>query len=258
MVFQLPYVPFPEGNSLFGMTDYALFRGYLHSTTIHWSYGTMKGRYGDFWQSNISSKPVAEMVQGLSFAGFNGIYVDSYGYEDNGKEILSSLSVILTETPLKSDNDRLYFFDMTPYNAQLKSQFTAEEYEQQKTDALYPLYVEFRSGFLPMEGNQDDNIRFCTSQGELVVTNFTDKDRTITIDATFETGYNDLSLLKIESSLVTETLIVNGTGNHYVKELTVPPGKHIIKLSCDAQSVYFPQYQKDIIFAILNFQMTEK
>jgi phosphoglycerol transferase len=258
MVFQLPYVSFPEGSLTYHMSDYDLFRGYLHSTTIHWSYGAMKGRYGDFWQSNISSKPVAEMVQELSFAGFNGIYVDSNGYEDGGKELLASLSSILNNTPLNSDNDRLYFFDMTLYNAQLKSQFTAEEYEQQKLNALYPLYIEFRDGFLPMEGNQDDNIRFCTSQGELFITNFTDKDRTITIDATFETGYNELSALKIESSLVTKVLLINGAGFHYTDDFTVPPGNHIIKLSCDAQYIYFPRYQKDIVFAIVNFRLTGK
>lgn len=81
-------------------------------------------------------KPMEEMIQGLSSAGFDGIYVDSCGYEDNGKDVLSSISSILNETPLISDDGRLYFFDMTQYNLHLKSQFTSEEFEKRKSNIL--------------------------------------------------------------------------------------------------------------------------
>lgn len=122
MVFQLPYVAFPESPPQYKMADYDLFHAYLHSKTIHWSYGVMKGRYGDSWERDTSNKPANEMVKELSDAGFNGIYIDSYGYEDYGKAIIASLTNVLDITPLKSDNNRLYFFDMSKYNRDLESQ----------------------------------------------------------------------------------------------------------------------------------------
>ena len=71
MIFQLPYIPFPEYPSVNQMKDYDLFRGYLHSKNLRWSYGAMKGREGDSWQKQISSVPVGELVLKLAFAGFN-------------------------------------------------------------------------------------------------------------------------------------------------------------------------------------------
>jgi hypothetical protein len=118
-VFQLPYVPFPENPPVNGMTDYDHFRGYLHSVNISWSYGAMKGREGDLWQRQIVNEPLDIMLENLSFSGFNGIYVDSYGYADNGKEMISGLSVALQTKPLVSENKRLYFFDMNDYNNRL-------------------------------------------------------------------------------------------------------------------------------------------
>jgi phosphoglycerol transferase len=69
MVFQLPYVAFPESPPVNRMTDYDLFRGYLHSENIHWSYGAMKGRDGDEWQRYVTDKPVDEMLRELSIEG---------------------------------------------------------------------------------------------------------------------------------------------------------------------------------------------
>ena len=115
-VFQLPYVPFPENPPVNGMSDYDHFRAYLHSANISWSYGAMKGRDGDLWQRQIVNKPLDIMLKDLSFSGFNGIYVDSYGYADNGKEMISGLSLSLQTRPLVSENKRLYFFDMNDYN----------------------------------------------------------------------------------------------------------------------------------------------
>jgi phosphoglycerol transferase len=132
MVFQLPYEFFPEAPPTFRMNGYDHIRAYLHSKIIHWSYGANKGRDGDLFQKSVAQKPTADMIQDLSLAGFNGIYLDSYGYKDSGKEIISSISALLNQTPLVSDNKRLYYFDMAPYNSRLKAQFTAEEFEKQK------------------------------------------------------------------------------------------------------------------------------
>ena len=215
----------------------------------------MKGRYGDFWESGIAGKTTDEMLKALSFSGFNGIYVDSYGYADNGKEIIASLSSILSVTPLKSDNGRLYFFDMTAYNAGLKPQYTAAEYAEQKTEALYPLYYEFRDGFSPLPS--DASIQLCKAKGALVLTNFTAEPKKITLNATFETGFPEISDLKLVSSLFSDDLKINGDGYDYVKEIVVPPGKYVITLSCDAAPSYIPGKYMSTVFAVVNFKVVD-
>jgi len=121
MIFQLPYVPFPEHPPVYRMTDYEHIKGYLHSHHLRWSYGAMKGRDADQWQEAVVNKPVDEMIFLLSTAGFNGIYIDSYGYEDGGSHLISTVSNILGTSPIISNNSRLYFFDMTEYNQQMQT-----------------------------------------------------------------------------------------------------------------------------------------
>src|SRR5262249_14253134 len=61
MVFELPYVPFPEWPPVHRMLDYELVRPYLHSTDLRWSYGAMRGRPQD-WQEFLVEKPLPEVV----------------------------------------------------------------------------------------------------------------------------------------------------------------------------------------------------
>lgn len=116
MIFQLPYMSYPEYGNMYKMTDYSHFKGYLHSSKLRWSYGAMKGRPEDAWQSGIASETIGDSVKMLSLAGFSGIYVDSYGYEDGGIGVIANLSNILKAEPLISKDKRLFFFDMTNYN----------------------------------------------------------------------------------------------------------------------------------------------
>jgi hypothetical protein len=50
-----------------------------------WSFGAMRGREGDSWQKLVTEKSLRESVGTLAAAGFSGIYLDHYGYTDQGK-----------------------------------------------------------------------------------------------------------------------------------------------------------------------------
>ena len=121
MIFQLPYASFPENPPVYKMTAYWHFRAYLHSKDLRWSYGAMKGRPGDDWQRLVASLPVEDMLKSLSQAGFDGIYIDSYGFEDGGSKLLSNVTRVLETKPLVSDNGRLYFFNMIRYNKKIEA-----------------------------------------------------------------------------------------------------------------------------------------
>jgi phosphoglycerol transferase len=117
MVFQLPYQPFPEHQGPHRMGDYQPLKGYLHSRTLRWSYASMIGREGDRWQRKVVAKPVPEMVQALSAAGFRGIYLDRDGYPDGGAEIDARLSALLRIRPIESDDHRRAFYPLAPIRA---------------------------------------------------------------------------------------------------------------------------------------------
>ena len=86
-VFQLPYVPFPEGYPQTPVggplatyaTKYEPLRGYLHSSTLRWSYGAMKGRSGD-WAAQLAGQPLSLVTAAVAAVGFDGVWVDPAGF----------------------------------------------------------------------------------------------------------------------------------------------------------------------------------
>lgn len=82
MVFQLPYLPYPEGGDRQELHRYRHLNGYLHSNTLKWSFGVMKGRPGDQWYQSVAAMDGEQMVKTLIETGFKGLYIDRSGYTD--------------------------------------------------------------------------------------------------------------------------------------------------------------------------------
>jgi phosphoglycerol transferase len=101
------------------MEDYAELIGYLHSSDLRWSYGQLKGRPSK-WEAAVARRPPAQMLAELSALGFDGIYLDTFGYAHRGRALIPELSRVLGVTPLVSADGRLYFFDMARYNRRLR------------------------------------------------------------------------------------------------------------------------------------------
>lgn len=136
MIYQLPYVPFPEYPPVNMMEDYDLFRPYLVSKDLRWTYGTIKGREGDIWYKATSSQPVEKMLNTISLSGFNGIYIDTFGYSDQAKSLIDELSLRLNEQPLISTNKRFVFFSTMNFNEILKAQYQEDDYKIAQDKAL--------------------------------------------------------------------------------------------------------------------------
>lgn len=110
MIFQLPYATFPEQGAIQDMGDYELLRACLHSRTLRWSHGAMRGRAGDAWQRATAALPPEDMIHALAAAGFTGIYIDRWGFADRAAGLEKRLRHLLPEPPLMSGDGRLVFF----------------------------------------------------------------------------------------------------------------------------------------------------
>jgi len=117
MIFQLPYMSFPESDPVGYVYSYDHFRAPLFSNTLKWSFGAIKGRAVDLWQRKTASYPLVKMIDELISKGFSGIYLNRMGYKDNGAEIEAELSELLQVVPLtKAD---VSFWDLHPYAKKL-------------------------------------------------------------------------------------------------------------------------------------------
>lgn len=110
-IYQLPYMPYPEGGPVNQLISYDPAAGYLNSKELRWSFGAMKGRdAGDFFKK-LSTEPIEQQIQKVKEMGFSGIWIDRRGYADHGASIESQLEGILGEQPsLVSPNGNQSFF----------------------------------------------------------------------------------------------------------------------------------------------------
>ncbi|HST56612.1 MAG TPA: hypothetical protein VLJ42_12070 [Solirubrobacteraceae bacterium] len=136
-VFEFPYVPFPEAQPPGRMLPYDEFIGYLHSDRLRWSDGAMEGRPSD-WVSVAITHPLPQLLQEISAIGFQGVYLDTFGFSDNGKVAIAALKKALGSAPLVSPNGRLYFFNMAQYNQQLHQRISQNQLAALAAAALYP------------------------------------------------------------------------------------------------------------------------
>jgi len=261
MVFQLPHMPFPEYGPINSMTDYDLFRGYLHSKNLKWSYGAMNGRNLN-WHQVVSEEPLDIFLSKISVTGFSGIYIDRNGYADLGKQIERKLENKLGTKPIISENGRLLFFNMNLFNEELFKRYPIAEIKAYKEFVLNPLKIEWEKGFSGLEKSQKEGTwRWSNKQGILSVKNPASKARKIKIRMSFATSYPEYSNLRIESNLLpSEVVKINNQPLAFEKTVLVPPGNHTIKFSSDAKIAIQTALRdvREIVFRILNFEVKEE
>ncbi len=110
MVFQVPYVSFPEGVPVEGTSAYDPLRMYLHSESTHWSAAAFMERSDAKWQKRVAGLAVPAMTAALVDAGFRGIVVDRDGYEDAGAAIEADISSGSSGEPIVSPDGRFAFY----------------------------------------------------------------------------------------------------------------------------------------------------
>jgi phosphoglycerol transferase len=108
-IFELPYMPFPENGPINKMADYDPAKPYIHSKTLQWSYGAMKGREGDGMIKAIAAKPMDEMISEIKKNGYAGIYLDRNGFADD--QVEKQLTSRIGE-PIVSENKTSIFYKL--------------------------------------------------------------------------------------------------------------------------------------------------
>jgi hypothetical protein len=240
MIYQLPYQTFPERN-------YDHLKGYMHSDKLRWSFGAMRGRYGAIWHETISKLPTEEMIKTVAIAGFSGVYIDRSLYPDKGAKIESELSSLLQSSPMVSSNQRLSLFNLTEYRKTLSG-------DPEKV--INPLILQWRKGFYDLEGSPEDNWRWCSMIGELMIESHPTRAR----DVVIEMGASSIKpgQLRIESVNFSETIPINTINTSFQKRFTIPPGVYSIRFTSTAPDVISLPDTRSLSFRINNFSLKEE
>jgi hypothetical protein len=107
MVFQLPVMDFPEAP-LRTQTSYDHLRPYLHTRSLRFSFGSMKGRPREQWQHDVEKMSLPDAVVEVKRRGFGALYVSRASYPDGAHELEQNLRLLGYNEEIQSAEGDLF------------------------------------------------------------------------------------------------------------------------------------------------------
>jgi len=257
MVFQSPYAPFPEPPSIHGMAGYSHLRGYLNSPTLRWSYGSTRGSWADEWQHDMAAKSPGEMVKSLVFAGFQGVYIDRFGLEDRGRQLVEDLTRILGADPIESDPRRYAFFELLTLETRLKERLAPSQWQFHQNSVLPAVRLHWGRGFSLRETHGTRNIRWSASASTVLLENREGKPKWVNMAALFAPGRDLDAGLRIEGPNFSEELRIVRAGTGISKTFLAPPGNHTISFIFSGRELEAPNDHRELAFLVEDFRLRE-
>ena len=117
-IYQLPTVGFYEKFSDKNRgPDYRNLIGYIFSKDLKWSYGLERTRKEIEWYQTVNKMNAVDLLNEISYAGFDGLYIDKYLYgdEDYINQLENDLINILGKPSISTENGNLLFFSLIDF-----------------------------------------------------------------------------------------------------------------------------------------------
>ena len=120
--------------------------------------------------------------------------------------------------------------------------------------ALHPLLFGWFGGFYGAEGTNEHPVRWCSSDGELHIFNQADRTRVVRLVMSFRLANPEPAEVRLDGPLFSARVAIDGRSQPYTREVTIPPGKHVIHFRCDARRLNAPQDGRTLVFRVEDFQ----
>jgi phosphoglycerol transferase len=231
MVFQLPHATIPvDLTSSAPMEIYDPGRAYLHSRTLRWSWGSLLGRTDD-WQTQASKLSPVAMARRLALAGFEGIWVDRWGYPENGAlpwpALETALAAATDDAPVVSSGGRYSFLRLAALRGRLASELGSGAFQSAKTDALAgaALLPRWREGCSDEQGDIREPSRVCGASAWAVLKNDAPHERRLVLSARLRALRP--GRLRLRGEGFEDDVVLAGETLTYRRELTIGPGRRL-------------------------------
>ena len=276
MVFNFPFVEYPEARPVYesGATgkiesyDHAV--GYLHTRTVRWSFGTMKGREWDTWMRAVLPyrEPVPRFLERIAVAGFDGLLVDSRGLNPvRWRALQKDLEQYLGHGALREvhKDRKLYFYDLRGYRESLRRGYGPAGFDARARAEREGLLVLWLKGFSTYEPTgYEDRVHWCGGSGRLVLFNRADAPVTVTARMRFKAGFKGTGRLTIDSPLKSPdgtrwaAEVEVGPGDkppEYTVTVVVPPGRHPVAFAFAPDGGVLPTDSRRLLFTVRDFRL---
>ncbi|NUU16775.1 hypothetical protein HP550_05870 [Cellulomonas humilata] len=111
-VFQLPFMSYPESPAVNGVADTDQLRPFLHSDTLRWSGGGIKGRPESAWPSVVAGMPVADAQAAMLDAGFSAVVLDTQALGDDDGGVERAWRALVGAPVVEGADGRYLVFDL--------------------------------------------------------------------------------------------------------------------------------------------------
>lgn len=198
LVFQLPITNFPLDGGIDKMLPYDHARAYLWSDNTSWSWPSFSMKHRK-WQDQIGSLSGVDLVEALVLSKFNFIWIDRFGYKDNGEKVIASFLELNLPEINKGGSDRYVIFDLRNFKEKLK-QVLGNAFDHKQAMLLYSPTLIWMKGFYGPEKNPEGkDFRWSRAESYLTVSNNLDQ------------GHESLLSFKVASWSPGELIISHGT-----------------------------------------------
>jgi hypothetical protein len=257
MVFQLPYIAWPEAPPVGRVWSYEHARGYLHTDTLRWSFGTMKGRAQDEWVRRVSALPAEPMLERIVKAGFEGLLLDRRGFGSRADAVEQSFARALGGAAriVHADGQQMVF-DLRPYRDWLK-QNLGRSWEEECRRERQPLAAEWLAGFASFkEPGYEYLHRWCRERGTAVFVNPTAEPRTITCRFHVRTMSPEPTTLTVRGAPIwDEILTIDNTTPVQTRTFTIPPGRTTVHFHCIPPIDFVPSDSRKLYWFIAGLKV---
>jgi phosphoglycerol transferase len=259
MIFQIPTRPFPEALAEpagIRFDSYDLLRPGIHSRTLRWTGGALRGQEGDLWRKWLEAHPLEQRLALLAQAEFGGICVDCFAFPDQGAELRADLSKHLGPPITRSNDGRLALFDLAPFAEAQRARHTPEEWARLHARALHPILIFWRDGFQEEQNEKDvGTMRWADQTSTFVLHNGLAMPRAIRLRFAVDIPWQEQDVrMRIAGPLFAEELSVGKEVKTIERVLTIPPGRHRFVINCDGVRQPLPAFPGHrIVFRIMRW-----
>lgn len=238
MVFQLPVVRFPEAGPISGMSDYEHFRPFLHSTTLRYSYGAVKGRSRDAWQAEAEALGVPHLIRRLEEYGFSAVWINRKGFGDRAASVLAAFRAA-DGGHLLAESDDVYVVALEP-----------------SSEPALP--AEFANGWHRLELGGDQDWRWSSGTAEIVLHNPTSVPKSVRLLGEIETSEPRRLAISAANALVKKMELRPGEPLALLDEpITLAPGTTRIRLVTDVPGrIGGNGDPRQLAFSLRNFRVS--
>jgi phosphoglycerol transferase len=258
MLFQAPFEQFPEAGTIVNMTDYQDFTGYLHTKTLRWSYGGMKGRPEGDWEQNLSVYDPVAMMAAVAAVGFQGAVIDREGLPNNGDDFMKAITPYTGPVLLQSLDNRLLYVDLTGLRGRLVRELGPAAVDRGKQVVLGST-VSWNGFSFPEPIQPCGTRRWATERtATITVNNTTNAPIATTVSTHYEANPSAPSIEMKGPGVDATTPLAKGLG--FVSQpVTLPPGKSSLAFTLNGPAVVKPATDlRDLQFSLVDTELGQQ